>query len=155
MKRFWWFAGATILLGALFFIAIRSNAHPAAGSNARTVAESSAATIERGRYLVQQVALCGDCHTPHNEKGEAVVDQAFQGASTIFKPLQPVPNWAEYTPALAGFPGFTEDQALTFLTTGKDASGQLAAPPMPQYRFSREDAAAVLAYLKSLVPAKK
>jgi mono/diheme cytochrome c family protein len=154
MKRFWWFASATIA-AAFFCIAIRSNAHPAASANARTGAESSVATIERGRYLVQQVALCGDCHTPHNEKGEAVADQAFQGASTIFKPLQPVPNWAEYTPALAGFPGFTDDQALTFLTTGKDASGQLAAPPMPQYRFSREDASAVLAYLKSLAPPKK
>jgi mono/diheme cytochrome c family protein len=150
MKKIWWFASAGALVAVFFCMAIRSNAHTAARS-----AESSAATIERGRYLVQQVTLCGDCHTPHNEKGEPIADQAFQGASTIFKPMQPVPNWAEYTPALAGFPGFTDDQALTFLTTGKDASGQLAAPPMPQYRFSREDAAAVLAYLKSLAPAKK
>jgi hypothetical protein len=69
--------------------------------------------------------------------------------------MQPNPNWAEYTPPLAGFPGFTDEQAITFLTTGKDASGQPAAPPMPQYRMNREDAAAVLAYLKSLAPAKK
>jgi cytochrome c553 len=87
MKRFCWLASAIIFVPALFCIAIRSNAHPAASSNARTAAESSAATIERGRYLVQQVTLCGDCHTPHNEKGEAVAEEAFQGASTIFKPL--------------------------------------------------------------------
>jgi mono/diheme cytochrome c family protein len=147
MKKIGWFVGAAILAAAVFCIATRCNA--LAG------AESSAATIERGRYLVQQVGLCGDCHTPRNEKGEPIPDQALQGASTIFKPLQPVPNWAEYTPALAGFPGFSDDQALTFLTTGKDTAGQLAAPPMPQYRFSREDAAAVLAYLKSLAPIKK
>jgi mono/diheme cytochrome c family protein len=137
---------------AFLALAVSSIAIGKGKSAGQSVAKDN---IERGRYLVQQVGLCGDCHTPHNEKGEPVTDQAFQGASTIFKPLQPVPNWAEYTPALAGFPGFTDDQALTFLTTGKDASGQLAAPPMPQYRFSREDAAAVLAYLKSLAPPKK
>jgi mono/diheme cytochrome c family protein len=106
--------------------------------------------LERGRYLVQQVGLCGDCHTPHNEKGEPIADQLLQGASTRFKPTSPVPDWAEYTPPVAGFPGFTDEQAITFLTTGKDASGQLAAPPMPQYRFNKEDAAAVVAYLRSV-----
>jgi hypothetical protein len=69
--------------------------------------------------------------------------------------MQPNPNWVEYTPPLAGFPGFTDGQAVTLLTTGKDASGQAAAPPMLQYRLNREDAAAVLAYLKSIAPAKK
>lgn len=106
--------------------------------------------LERGRYLVQQVGLCGDCHTPHNEKGEPLSDQLLQGASTRFKPTTAISDWAEHTPPLAGFPGFSDEQALTFLTTGKDTSGQLAAPPMPQYRFNKEDAAAVLAYLRSL-----
>jgi len=117
---------------------------------ARPAGSSPADTIERGRYLVQQVGLCGDCHTPHNEKGDPIADQALQGANVFLKPMNPVPNWAEYTPAIAGFPGFTDEQAVTFLTTGKDAGGQFAAPPMPQYRFSREDAVAVLSYLKSL-----
>ena len=147
MKRVWWSLSTTVLVAAAFALAVRSNARPAA--------QSSADKIERGRYLVEQVAMCGDCHTPHNEKGEPIADQTLRGASTVFKPLQPVPNWAEYTPPLVGFPGFTDEQAITFLTTGKDASGQPAAPPMPQYRFNREDAAAVLAYLRSLAPAPK
>jgi mono/diheme cytochrome c family protein len=147
MKKLWWLTGGTMLVVGFFCIAGWSAARPAA--------QSSADKLERGRYLVQQVALCGDCHTPHNEKGEPIADQTLQGASTFFKPLQPVPDWAEYTPPLAGFPGFTDDQAITFLTTGKDPSGQFAYPPMPQYRFSREDAAAVLAYLKSLAQPRK
>jgi hypothetical protein len=147
MKKMWWLAVASVPVVARSCITVRSNARP--------FAQSSADRLERGRYLVQQVGLCGDCHTPHNEKGEPITDQALQGASTMIKPVHPIPDWAEYTPPLVGFPGFTDDQAITFLTTGKDTSGQLAAPPMPQYRFSREDAAAVLAYLKSFASAKK
>jgi mono/diheme cytochrome c family protein len=147
MKKVCWFLGAAAVVGTLCFVAARSNARP--------VAQSAADKIERGRYLVQQVAMCGECHTPRNEKSEPIPDQTLQGASTFFKPLQPIADWAEYTPPLAGFPGFTDDQAITFLTTGKDPSGQLANPPMPQYRLTREDATAVLAYLKSLAPPKK
>jgi hypothetical protein len=39
-----------------------------------------------------------------------------------------------------------------FFTTGKKPDGSMAAPPMPEYRFNKTDAAAVVAYLKSLGP---
>lgn len=87
---------------------------------------------------------------PFNEKGEPIAEKALQGAPVAFKPLVPIPNWAEYTPPIAGFPGFTDEQAITFLTTGKNPAGKLAAPPMPPFRFSRADAAAILAYLRYL-----
>ena len=29
-----------------------------------------ASEIERGRYLVEEVAKCGECHTPRNAQGE-------------------------------------------------------------------------------------
>jgi mono/diheme cytochrome c family protein len=118
--------------------------------SARPARQPAADKIEQGRYLVTQVSLCGDCHTPHDEHGQPVSAQTLAGASIVFKPIHPVPNWAEYAPPLAGFPGFTDEQAITFLTTGRAAGGQLAAPPMPPYRFNQEDAAAVLAYLRSL-----
>jgi len=28
-----------------------------------------AAKVERGKYLVENVGMCGDCHTPRNERG--------------------------------------------------------------------------------------
>jgi hypothetical protein len=58
-------------------------------------AASEKEKLEQGRYLVEQVGLCGDCHTAHNEKGEPIVAQAFQGASVSLKPVSPIPNWAE------------------------------------------------------------
>jgi hypothetical protein len=38
--------------------------------------------------------------------------------------------------------------------TGIAYNGLPARPPMPQYRYSRQDAEAIVAYLKSLAPAK-
>jgi len=44
------------------------------------------ADIARGKYLVEQVSLCGDCHTPHNEKGEPIQAQLLKGATVPYKP---------------------------------------------------------------------
>jgi len=30
------------------------------------------AQIEHGKYLVERVGMCGDCHSPRNERGEFV-----------------------------------------------------------------------------------
>ena len=115
-------------------------------------AQSAAAKaeLEHGRYLVQRVGLCGDCHTPHDDHGKPIEAKSLQGATLTFKPLGPVPNWAEYAPPLVSLSGFTDGQMITFLTTGKDASGKFTRPPMPAYRFNKRDAAAVVAYLRSL-----
>ena len=116
--------------------------------------EASKAQLEHGRYLVQQVGICGDCHTPRDDKGQPVETKALQGARIMFKSTVPVPNWGEFAPPIAGLPGLTDAEAITFLTTGKDVSGKFGAPPMPAYRFTKEDAAAVVAYLRSLAPKK-
>jgi mono/diheme cytochrome c family protein len=116
--------------------------------------EVDKAQVERGRYLVQQVGICGDCHTPRDEKGQSVEAKTLQGAPIMFKPTVPMPLWREFAPPIAGLPGFTDAQAIAFLTTGKDAAGNYAAPPMPPYRLNKEDAAAVVAYLRSVAPQK-
>jgi len=131
-------------LFAVFCAATFSSARP----QSKPAAEKN--KIERGRYLVRQVGLCGDCHTPFNEKGQPIEEKALQGARIMFKPTVPMPKWGEYAPPIAGLPGFTDEQAITFLTTGKNVSGQFASPPMPPFRFNKSDAAAVVAYLRSL-----
>lgn len=106
--------------------------------------------VARGRYLVEQVGMCADCHSPRNEKGQFIQERWLQGAPLDFKPTVPIPGWAEAAPPLAGLPGWTEAEVVTLLTTGKDPKGGMAGPPMPQYRMTKEDAAAVAAYLASL-----
>ncbi len=115
---------------------------------------SSAVSVARGKYLVEQVGLCGDCHTPRNERGELVAEQWLMGATLDFKPIAPVPVWADKAPAIAGLPGWEKDAAIRFLMTGVAYNGLPGRPPMPQYRFNVQDAQAIVAYLKSLAPGK-
>ena len=128
-----WLASAAILRAA------ETNNPPA------TVAQ-----IEHGKYLVERVCLCGDCHSPRNDKGEFDRTQWLQGELISFKPDHPMP-FAAIAPPIAGLPSYAKDEAaLKFLETGTNTTGKLAMAPMPQFRFNHEDALAVVAYLRSL-----
>ena len=59
-------------------------------------------------------------------------------------------KWALKAPAIAGLPGYTEEQGIRLLKEGLTRDDRRPDPPMPQYRLSRSDAQAVVAYLKSL-----
>lgn len=106
--------------------------------------------IGRGKYLVENVAKCGDCHTPMNAKGEPDQSHWLEGAVLPFKPTVPMP-WAGVAVNLAGLPGWKQEDAVAFLMTGKHL-GKAPMPPMPSYHLSKADASAVVAYLRSLRP---
>jgi len=55
-------------------------------------------------------------------------------------------------PALAGLLGLTAKDVRSLLQTGKRVDGSSPNPPMPPFRLTPEDAAAVVAYLESLAP---
>jgi hypothetical protein len=112
----------------------------------------SAATLAHGKYLVENVAGCDDCHTPRNEKGEPIPAQYLQGAVLPFKPAVPMPVWADKSTNIAGLPGWDKDAAIKFLMTGLAQNGLPARPPMPQFHLNLQDATAVVAYLQSLKP---
>jgi mono/diheme cytochrome c family protein len=106
--------------------------------------------VARGKYLVDNVGKCGDCHTPLDEKGQPIMDKYLKGATLVFKPIIPMPVWAERAPTIAGLKGWDEKEAIHFLMTGETPANERARPPMPEYRFNQEDASAVVAYLRSL-----
>ena len=114
--------------------------------------EPAAALRERGRYLVEQVGLCADCHTPRDEQGRLQMDRHLLGAALPFQPKVPMP-WADVAPPLAGLPGLDDAAARRFLTTGELPGGRRPRPPMPEFRFAPEDADAVIAYLRRPEPA--
>jgi mono/diheme cytochrome c family protein len=111
---------------------------------------ASAASVARGKYLVEGIGMCGDCHTPRNERGEPIKEQRLKGATLGFKPAAPVPVWAEKSGDIAGLPGWDKNAAIRFFMTGIAPNELPARPPMPQYRYSEQDAVAVVAYLQSL-----
>jgi hypothetical protein len=59
-------------------------------------------------------------------------------------------KWALKAPAIAGLPGYSEQQGIRLLTEGITRDGRTPDPPMPRYRLNRSDAQAVVAYLRSL-----
>src|SRR6202008_2093898 len=76
------------------------------------------AEIERGRYLVEEIAKCPECHTPRKPDGELDSAAWLRGAPIWIRPVAPIPNWAENVPALAGLPSFTEAQVEKVLEDG-------------------------------------
>ncbi|HET7535037.1 MAG TPA: c-type cytochrome [Candidatus Didemnitutus sp.] len=117
---------------------------------AETATTTESPVVQRGRYLVNNVGLCADCHSPRNEKGEYIRAQWLMGAPLAFAPTVPMPAWSPAAPPIAGLPSMSERDARHFLMTGQRPDGSTPRPPMPEFRFSEEDAAAVAAYLKSL-----
>lgn len=106
--------------------------------------------LARGEYLVDSIGMCGDCHTVRLPTGVLDATVALHGAPLAFAPINPQP-WAPNAPPLAGLPaGYTEAQLATLLQTGVRPDGSRPLPPMPEYRLSPEDAAAVATYIKSL-----
>lgn len=108
------------------------------------------AQVERGKYIVEEVAKCINCHTPRDANGEIDRTQLLNGAPVFFQPAQPVADWPQICPRLRGTPPGTDEEMITLLTTGIWNTGKPLRDPMPKFHMTREDAAAVVAYLKSL-----
>jgi mono/diheme cytochrome c family protein len=109
------------------------------------------AAPERGRYLVDHVAMCVECHTPRDQSGALIRAEYLRGAPVPVK-APPYSNvkWAIKAPAIAGLPGYSKEQGVRLLTEGITATGRVLDPPMPRFRMTKADAEAVVAYLQSL-----
>jgi mono/diheme cytochrome c family protein len=108
------------------------------------------ALVARGKYIVEGVAMCERCHTQRDEHGNPDRAHWLMGGPTQTQPTYPSPAWAIREPRIAGAPPGTDAEFVRLLTTGISRTGRPPNPPMPPFRMTREDAEAVLSYLKSL-----
>ena len=131
-----------ILLGVGFLLVIHEISH---------TASQPTDSMTRGKYIVDHVAMCVECHTPRNDKGEILSGQYLKGAPIPLNP-PPYPNikWAIKAPGIVGLVGYTRQQGIRLLTEGITSDGRIPNPPMPRFRLTRSDAEAVVDYLKSL-----
>lgn len=106
---------------------------------------------ERGEYLVNEVAKCGDCHTP---KFQGVPDRTrwLQGAKLDLPANCEAPGWAKSAPGITSqlFKHWKDTDVKHFLESGLRPNGKTAAPPMPGYKLRPDDADAMIQYLRSL-----
>jgi hypothetical protein len=108
------------------------------------------ASVARGKYLVEEVAKCGECHTPRDAEGNVNRDSWLQGATIWIMPVRPIKDWADSVPPLAGLPNLTAAQVETVLENGTGPNGEVLRPPMHIYHMNQTDAQSIAAYLKSL-----
>jgi mono/diheme cytochrome c family protein len=110
--------------------------------------------VERGKYLVEEVGRCQECHTPKTETGEFDKSRWMKGATLVGVPSAPVADWHQKSPDLTStsalWTRWGQDGFSKFLQTAKNPRGGKAGPPMPAYMLKAEDADAIAAYLKSL-----
>lgn len=130
------------LAGLAALAAIVATATPSHGAQSE---------LERGAYLVNAVAACGNCHSPLGPEGP-VAGHELSGRFVIKVPE--FEAWApNITPAAIG--DWTDANITRLLREGVRPDGRVIGPPMPieLYRgLSDRDLAAIIAYLRS-VPA--
>jgi mono/diheme cytochrome c family protein len=120
------------------------------GAPAQKAAAGQEGLVARGEYLVNNVGMCSECHTPRDADGNLDNRHYLQGAPIWIMPVQHMTNWAMRAPAIAGLEGFTDVQAQTVLEKGIGPNGIEIHPPMHIYHMNHADAQAIIAYLRSL-----
>jgi mono/diheme cytochrome c family protein len=113
--------------------------------------------LERGKYLVEGLLTCGNCHSP---RGPGGIDQsrAFSGGMQEWDTPAFKVKGANITPdPETGIGKWTTAQIKTALSEGKRPDGVQLAPIMPYgfYKvFTPGDLDAVVLYVKSLKPVR-
>jgi mono/diheme cytochrome c family protein len=109
--------------------------------------EFGEAQLRRGRYLVEALGHCAECHTPRNLAGGLNVARWMRGAPNPAGdgriPPIPDPSWSAEDIEAFLFSGFTPD----FDVVG----GSMADVVTHMAQLPAEDRAAIAAYLRALV----
>ncbi len=138
-------------LGRHIALAVMLLAAPVLAGHA--AAQSDA--VARGRSLVEGIAGCGNCHTPHGPQGKvAAMNLAGNVVIEDHKAFRAVA--ANITPDReTGIGAWTDAEIARAVREGISRDGRVMGPPMPfelYRRLSDADMAAITAYLRS-VPA--
>ncbi|MFZ0477902.1 MAG: c-type cytochrome [Terriglobales bacterium] len=124
-----------------------------AGANAsaggKTAANAGTGDLARGKYLVEDVAMCGQCHTPRDMNGKLDRSRWLEGAAVPWMPAQSQAKWPLLAPRIGGTPPASDVDMVKLLTTGIWTDGKPLDFPMMPFRMSEADARAVIAYLKT------
>jgi mono/diheme cytochrome c family protein len=110
------------------------------------------ATVENGRYLVENVSLCGSCHTQRDPASGAFTGHRFGGSTGMTDDFNPKRSWSPPNITSGGKLGqLTEDQFVARIHAGRVIPGS----PMPWQNFQRmndEDLRAIYKFITSMPP---
>jgi mono/diheme cytochrome c family protein len=128
----------------------------AIGLTMSAISTQAQPAIERGRYLVEGILTCGNCHSPRRPDGSIDSTRLYSGGpQTWDEPTYTVKGSNITTDTESGIGRWTEADLRRALQEGRRPDGTQLAPIMP-YAFYKiflpDDLDAVVAYLRS-VPA--
>jgi mono/diheme cytochrome c family protein len=152
-----WLAAALLIAASAATAAAQSRTASAAGTSTggRAAAEPvysgpmPAGNAEHGRYLAEHVAMCVECHSGRDAAGNILAGERYLGAPIPFGPPW-APDWATRAPRNQGLPGYSDPLAMRLLTQGAiGRDGRQLKLPMPRFRMTPQDAADVIAFMRS------
>lgn len=121
-----------------------------------TAAQATPPDPERGRYLVEALMACDNCHTPRASDGY-VEAKRFSGGTQLFSAQNYSVGGSNISPdPETGVGAWSEAELRAAITAGVNPKGRLA-PVMPSesYRvLTSNDLDAVVAFLRSMPPVK-
>ena len=133
-------------------------------------ADAAQTPVERGRYLMNNVAACTFCHTPLNPDGTRDLTRLFAGVDclvdippcfgqpTCMQPPDPSDGFGcissrNLTNDATGLKNATDAQIKDAFLNGKRTDGKFVALVMPFYIFHNmtdADANAIVAYIRTI-----
>ncbi len=142
---------SSLILWSITFLAVVSFSIPGTTNSA-----SAASLVEHGKYLVDGIAGCGNCHTP---RGGPMKGKFLAGGNSFGGPKAPFKSYApNITPDNdTGIGKWTDAQLVTAIREGTRPDGSVIGPPMAiefYHGMSDRDTKAIVAYLRT-VPAIK
>ncbi len=110
--------------------------------------------LERGKYLMESIVACGNCHTPMGPQGP-LPGRELAGGTEFHEPFG-VARTPNITPdAETGIGRWTDEQIIVAIREGKRPDGSIIGPPMPigLYRgMADADVKALVAYMRQVKP---
>ncbi len=112
---------------------------------------------DRGAYLVNALAACGNCHTPRDPLGNPLAGMELAGGHEFDIEAGHIVGTNITPDQETGIGTWTVGQIVNSLRNGARPDGTIIGPPMPIsfYRdLSDRDAEAIALYLKSVKPVR-
>lgn len=143
-------AGVKAVMRARSFVLLVAGVALACAAPAR-----AQSPVERGRYLVEAIGSCGNCHTTRGPDGP-IAGMTLAGNNVIedgpaFRAVSANITQDRET----GIGAWTDRQIATAIREGIRPDGSVIGPPMPIARYrcmADDDVAAIVAYLRTVPP---
>jgi len=141
--------GVVLIGGGLAFLLL---AFPRSEPASNEVIERTPKRVARGRYLVEHVANCLDCHSERDwDRYGGPVVRGTEGQGAHLLVLRPAIKSANITPSALG--DWTDGEIARAMTSGIGRDGAALHPFMPYDSYAHLEAAdvkAVVSYLREL-----